>query len=90
MQRCGMGFIFRKSVRLGPIRINFSKSGIGISTGVPGLRVGRGANGRKQLSVGLPGSGVSWRKTSAAGKSGGCLIMLFVLAMGSVLLGVLL
>ncbi|WP_461630049.1 DUF4236 domain-containing protein [Labilibaculum euxinus] len=33
-----MGFYFRKSAGLGPIRLNFSKSGIGVSTGVKGAR----------------------------------------------------
>ncbi|MCF8373468.1 MAG: DUF4236 domain-containing protein [Bacteroidales bacterium] len=34
-----MGFYFRKSAGLGPIRLNFSKSGIGVSTGVKGARL---------------------------------------------------
>jgi hypothetical protein len=34
-----MGFYFRKSARLGPIRLNFSKSGIGFSTGIKGARM---------------------------------------------------
>lgn len=40
-----MGFYIRKSVRVGPLRFNLSKSGIGVSTGVPGLRVGSGPRG---------------------------------------------
>ena len=40
-----MGFYFRKSVNVGPLRFNLSKSGIGISTGVPGFRVGMGPRG---------------------------------------------
>lgn len=40
-----MGFYIRKSVRVGPIRFNLSKSGIGVSTGIPGLRVGTGPRG---------------------------------------------
>ena len=35
-----MGFYYRKSVRVGPFRINLSKSGVGLSTGVPGFRTG--------------------------------------------------
>jgi Protein of unknown function (DUF4236) len=35
----------RKSVKAGPFRVNLSKSGIGVSTGVPGLRVGTGPRG---------------------------------------------
>lgn len=34
-----MGFFFRKSVNTGPVRINLSKSGVGVSTGVRGARV---------------------------------------------------
>jgi hypothetical protein len=40
-----MGFYFRKSVNVGPLRFNFSKSGIGVSTGIPGLRIGAGPRG---------------------------------------------
>lgn len=40
-----MGFFFRQSTRLGPFRINFSKSGIGVSTGIPGFRIGTGPRG---------------------------------------------
>ena len=50
-----MGFRFRKSVSLGPMRLNLSKSGIGMSAGVPGARIGinrRGTYG----SVGIPGT----------------------------------
>jgi hypothetical protein len=40
-----MGFYFRKSAKLGPFRLNFSKSGIGMSAGVKGMRIGRGPRG---------------------------------------------
>lgn len=40
-----MGFFFRKSVAFGPIRLNFSKSGIGVSAGVKGARVSTGPRG---------------------------------------------
>jgi hypothetical protein len=40
-----MGFYLRKSVRVGPIRFNLSKSGIGISSGIPGFRIGIGPRG---------------------------------------------
>src|SRR5215469_7203403 len=35
----------RKSIRTGPVRWNLSKSGIGMSVGVRGLRVGTGPRG---------------------------------------------
>lgn len=40
-----MAWYLRKSFRIGPVRINLSRSGIGMSTGVRGLRVGTGPRG---------------------------------------------
>lgn len=40
-----MGFYLRKSISVGPFRFNLSKSGIGVSTGVRGLRFGTGPRG---------------------------------------------
>lgn len=40
-----MGFYLRKSVRVGPFRLNLSKSGVGVSAGIPGFRVGTGPRG---------------------------------------------
>jgi hypothetical protein len=40
-----MGFYFRKSVKFGPMRFNFSKSGIGVSAGVKGARISMGPRG---------------------------------------------
>ena len=40
-----MGFYLRKSVRAGPFRFNLSKSGVGVSAGVPGFRIGSGPRG---------------------------------------------
>lgn len=49
-----MGWYFRKSVSAGPFRFNFSKSGIGVSTGVRGLRVSAGPRGT-YVTVGAGG-----------------------------------
>lgn len=49
-----MGFYLRKSVSVGPFRFNFSKSGVGVSAGVKGLRVGTGPRGN-YISVGRGG-----------------------------------
>jgi hypothetical protein len=50
VQRIGkgvaMGWYLRKSLKIGPLRINLSKSGLGGSVGVKGLRVGTGPRGR--------------------------------------------
>ena len=40
-----MGFYLRKSIKAGPFRFNLSKSGLGVSAGVPGFRVGTGPRG---------------------------------------------
>ncbi len=40
-----MGWFFRRSAKLGPFRLNFSKSGIGVSAGVRGARVSAGPRG---------------------------------------------
>jgi type IV secretory pathway VirB2 component (pilin) len=40
-----MPFYIRKSVSAGPFRFNLSKSGIGVSAGIKGLRIGTGPRG---------------------------------------------
>ncbi|MCE5182858.1 MAG: DUF4236 domain-containing protein [Betaproteobacteria bacterium] len=40
-----MGFYLRKSISVGPLRFNLSKSGIGVSAGVTGFRFGVGPRG---------------------------------------------
>lgn len=57
---CIMGFRLRKSIKLfGGIKLNLSKSGVGISGGVKGARVSIGKRGtRTTLSV--PGTGLSY------------------------------
>ena len=40
-----MGFYIRKAVSVGPFRFNLSKSGVGLSVGVKGFRVGSGPRG---------------------------------------------
>jgi hypothetical protein len=42
-----MGFYYRKSVNLGPFRVNLSKSGLGYSVGGRGFRVGTTAREKK-------------------------------------------
>ena len=55
-----MGLRFRKSINLGPLRINLSKSGVGFSLGVKGFRVSRSAKGKNTATVSLPGTGLSY------------------------------
>jgi hypothetical protein len=53
-------FYLRKSFSFGPLRINLSKSGLGASAGVTGLRVGGGPKG-KYLHAGR--GGLYYRKS---------------------------
>lgn len=57
-----MGFYLRKSLSVGPFRFNLSNSGVGVSVGVPGLRVGSGPRGNY---VHVGGAGVYYRHTLA-------------------------
>jgi hypothetical protein len=57
-----MGFRFQRRIRIAPgVRLNLSKSGIGVGVGRPGLRLGMDPRRRKYFSVGLPGTGLSYR-----------------------------
>lgn len=56
-----MGFRFRKSINLGGgFRVNLSKSGIGYSYGVKGLRYTKTAKGKDRVTASIPGTGLSW------------------------------
>ncbi|HVX90935.1 MAG TPA: DUF4236 domain-containing protein [Candidatus Paceibacterota bacterium] len=64
-----MGLRFRKSIKLGLVKVNLSKSGIGLSTGVRGARIGVNSRGTYS-SVGIPGTGVYAMQYHSSGKSG--------------------
>ena len=67
-----MGFSYRKSVKVGPFRVNLSNRGVGYSVGVRGIRTGVSASGRSYTTVSLPGTGLSYRTTGGRG----CLLVL--------------
>ena len=58
-----MGFYLRRSVSVGPFRFNLSGSGVGVSAGVSGFRVGTGPRGNY---VHLGRAGVYYRHTFPA------------------------
>lgn len=62
-----MGLRFRKSIKLGMVKINLSKSGVGLSTGVRGARIGVNSRGTYS-SVGIPGTGVYAMSYHSSGK----------------------
>ena len=67
-----MGFYYRKSVNIGPFRVNVSKSGVGYSVGGPGFRTGTTARGRRYSTFSIPGTGLGYR----ASKGQGCLVLI--------------
>lgn len=63
-----MGLRFRKSIKIAPgVKLNFGKNSIGVSAGVKGARVSVNSKGRVTKSVGIPGTGISYVKTSKLG-----------------------
>ena len=70
-----MGFYFRRSVNLGPFRVNLSRGGVGWSVGGRGFRTGRSGGGRKYTTISIPGTGVGYR----ASPRNGCLLALVII-----------
>jgi Protein of unknown function (DUF4236) len=60
-----MGWRFRRSLKLGPLKLNFSKSGVGYSIGGRGFRVGKDVRGRSYSSASIPGTGLYNRTYSS-------------------------
>ncbi|WP_108651335.1 DUF4236 domain-containing protein [Dongshaea marina] len=60
-----MGWSYRKSKRIGPFRLNLSRSGLGLSLGVKGARVGISSRGRRYGSLSL--FGFSYRTYGSSG-----------------------
>ncbi|MBR2523029.1 MAG: DUF4236 domain-containing protein [Clostridiales bacterium] len=60
-----MGLNFRKSISIGKgLKLNLSKSGPSISFGKSGLRQSVNLKGQTRTTVGIPGTGVYYTKTS--------------------------
>ena len=64
-----MGFYLRKGFNFGPIRVNLSKSGLGVSAGVKGARIGVNSQGRAYVHGGR--HGLYYRKNLGSVRSGG-------------------
>jgi hypothetical protein len=64
-----MAWRFRRSLKLGPLRLNFSKSGIGYSAGVRGFHVGQNAKGTPYTAASIPGTGIYNRQYYGASKT---------------------
>ena len=60
-----MGLCFRKSITVLPgVKLNLSKSGVSASFGKKGIRQTISSTGRSTTTVGIPGTGVYYRKTA--------------------------
>ncbi|PYV74031.1 MAG: hypothetical protein DMG97_09780 [Acidobacteria bacterium] len=66
-----MGIYFRKRRSLfgNLLNVNFSRSGLGLSVGVRGFRLGVSSSGRRYVSAGLPGSGIYFRHFAKRGRN---------------------
>lgn len=66
-----MGWRFRQSKKIGPFRVTASKSGLSYSGGIPGARYTVRADGKQQISIGIPGSGISYTEVLGKNESEG-------------------
>jgi hypothetical protein len=66
-----MGWGLRRSIKLGPLKLNFSKSGVGYSVGARGFRVGKDAKGRSYTAASIPGTGLYNRTYAGKGAAAG-------------------
>lgn len=63
-----MGWFLRKSICLGPLRLNVAKRGLGASVGVKGLRAGVDASGKPYVVGGR--GGIYFRERIRTGELG--------------------
>lgn len=85
-----MGWIFRRSINIGPFRANLSKSGIGGSFGIGPFRWGRSAQGRSYRTIRIPGTGIHHRTSGSrrSTKPGmGCAVLLLLPAVALLVAG---
>jgi hypothetical protein len=57
-----MGWGIRRSKKIGLFRLNMSKSGLGVSFGVPGARIGINSKGKQYVRGGIPGTGLFYQQ----------------------------
>ena len=59
---------YRKSFKIGGVRVNASSKGIGYSVGTKGMRVTKRADGRVTRTLSVPKTGLSSTKTIGRGR----------------------
>jgi len=76
-----MGFRFQKRINVLPgVRLNLSKSRISTSLGGKGATVNVGPDGKPMVTVGIPGTGMSYRQQLGPGLLIGAILLVAVLA----------
>jgi hypothetical protein len=86
----GMAFRFQRRLRIAPgVRLNLSKSGVGGSVGRTGLRLGIDTKRRKHFSIGLPGTGLSYRAFIEQRLTPGTLKIVGYVGIASLCIGIL-
>ncbi len=76
-----MGFRFQKRISVLPgVKVNLSKSRISTSVGGKGATVNVGPDGRPMVTVGIPGTGMSYRQQLGPIHLIGALVVLAILA----------
>ena len=62
-----MGLRFQKRIRILPgVYINLSKTGVSASVGGKGSTVNIGSSGKRMVTFGIPGTGLSYRTSLSA------------------------
>ena len=81
-----MGFTFRRSVNLGPFRVNVSRGGLGWSVGGRGFRTGASSRGRRYTTLSIPGTGIGYH-TSRRGCALGLVALPTAFLLGALVVG---
>lgn len=64
-----MGLRFRKSIKIAKgVRVNFNKKSVGVTLGTKGFHHTINTSGRRTTSVGLPGTGLYYSKSSGGNR----------------------
>ncbi len=59
-----MGLRFHKSITIAPgVKLNINKGSVGISVGKKGAHVSMNSKGQKNVTVGIPGTGLSYTQS---------------------------
>ena len=83
-----MGFRYRKRIKILPfVYLNLSARGASLSFGRRGAHYTVSSTGKRTASVGLPGSGMSYTKTSKASSRGAWLFWIVAALAAAAILG---